>query len=109
MTTAMTEGRLSEIAASLGLAEKELMQEGVLALLRERKRQALQLRLEILARYGACSVSDLEDKIAAGQVVEHPAWEDLIVVENLDTYLEGLDGYLANLHLLEDDRPQRIH
>ena len=44
--------------------------------MREKKRQTLQLKLEILARYRTSSFNDLESRIARGQVVEHPAWEE---------------------------------
>lgn len=85
------------IAASLGLSENELLGQALVCLLHEKKRQALQERLEILAHYGATSVDDLESRIAEGTVVEHPAWEDLIVSENLDARIELLDRYLQGL------------
>jgi hypothetical protein len=37
-------------------------------------------------------------------VVEHPAWEDLIVAENLAARLEELDAQLASLQSTEGDR-----
>jgi uncharacterized protein YbbK (DUF523 family) len=76
---------------SLGLAESDLFQQALASLLREKKRQVLQHRLDILARYDAASFTDLESRIARGVVVEHPAWEDLIVAENLTARLEELD------------------
>jgi hypothetical protein len=102
VTTART--KINEIAVSLGLTETELFRQAMISFLHEKKRQTLQLKLEILARYGAGSVADLESKIAQGVVVEHPAWEDLIVAENLNARLGELDGYLANLRSAENDR-----
>jgi hypothetical protein len=87
----------SRIATSLGLSESELSRQALISFLREQKRQVLQLTLDILARYGADSVADLEGKIAEGSVVEHPAWEDLIATENLTARLEELDAYLDRL------------
>jgi hypothetical protein len=87
----------SQIASSLGLSESELSRQALVSFLREQKRQVLQLRLDILTRYGADSLADLESKIARGDVVEHPAWEDLIVSENLGARLEELDAYLDRL------------
>jgi len=81
-----------------------LLRRAPLSFLLEKKRQVLQLKLEILSRYGANSIADLEAKIAHGSVVEHPAWEDLIVAENLTTHLEELDAYLADLQSTETDR-----
>ncbi|MCW3130322.1 MAG: hypothetical protein N2V75_09540, partial [Methanophagales archaeon] len=49
----------------------------------EKKRMSMKDRLEILERYGVKSAKELEEKIKRGDVKEHPAWEDLITVENL--------------------------
>ena len=99
VTTTMT-----KIAVSLGLSESELFRQALVSFLHEQKRQVLQYRLGILARYGVDSTADLESKIAQGVVVEHPAWEDLIVAENLTARLEELDAYLDDLQGAEGDR-----
>ena len=98
----------TKIAGSLGLTENELFQQALVSLLHEKKRQVLQLRLDILARYSADSVADLESRIAQGTVVEHPAWEDLIVAENLAARLEELNAYLDDLQGAEDNRSGRV-
>ena len=87
----------AKVAELFGLTESELFRQGLISFMREKKRQTLQLKLEILARYGALSLEDLESRIANGQVVEHPAWEDLIVAENLTTRLHKLNACLAHL------------
>jgi hypothetical protein len=97
---ATTEARIAE---SLGLSEQELRQQALKSLLRKKKREMLQHRLDILARYGAESVEDLESRIAQGVVAEHPAWEDLIAAENLKVRLEELDAHLRDLQGAEDD------
>ena len=102
----MTVITATKIAASFELTESDLFQRALVSFLREKKRQVLQLKLEILARYGADSIADLESKITQGSVVEHPAWEDLIVAENLTTRLEELDAYLADLQGAENDRSE---
>ena len=94
----------TKIAASLGLNESELFRQALVSFLHEQKRQVLQLRLDILGRYGTESITDLESRIAQGIVVEHPAWEDLIVAENLAARLEELDAYLDDLQSAEDNR-----
>ncbi len=93
----------SQIAGFLELSTDDLFRQALISLLREKKRQVLQLRLDILARYGADSIADLESKIAQGLVVEHPAWEDLIVAENLTARLEELDAYHNDLQRIADD------
>ena len=87
----------AKIAELLGLTENELVQQALLSLLYEKKREVLQQRLDILARYGAGSLEDLESKIAEGVVPEHPAWEDLIVVENLSARVEELNDAISTL------------
>lgn len=88
----MTVASFSGIAASFNLSEGELRKEALASFLRERKRQVAQARFELLARYGAQSVMSLQAMIAEGVVAEHPAWEDLIVAENLTASLEELDA-----------------
>lgn len=85
------------LAQSMGLSESELMHRALTTFLQEQRRAVLQTRLELLARYGAKSVVELVAKIEAALVPEHPAWEDLIVAENLDARLEELDAYLRDL------------
>jgi len=87
----------AELAHALGVGEGELLKEAMRSLLFEKKREVLQTKIEILARYGAKSLNDLEAKIAEGEVSEHPAWEDLIVAENLDVRLGELDDYLRRV------------
>ena len=96
----------AEIAASLGLSESGLFQRALVSFLYDRKREALRHRLDILARYGADSLADLESKIAQGVVAEHPAWEDLIAAENLTAHLEELDAYLDDLQGTEENRSE---
>ena len=98
--------QVTQIASSLGLTENDLFRQALMSFLLERKRQTLQLKLEILARYSAESLAELESKIARGDVAEHPAWEDLIVAENLAARLKELDDYLDDLRSAEEYRPQ---
>lgn len=87
----------AELATAFGLSEGELFRQAFVSLILEKKRQVLQLKLEYLARYGVNNQTDLEMKIAEGEVAEHPAWEDLIAAENLDARLEELNAYLKDL------------
>ncbi|MCB0110904.1 MAG: hypothetical protein KDE53_33520 [Caldilineaceae bacterium] len=85
-----------ELAQSMGLSESELMDRALAAFLQEQRRTVLQARLELLARYEVKTVEELSTKIEEALVPEHPAWEELIVAENLDARLEELDAYLHN-------------
>ena len=86
-----------EIARSMGVSENELMHRALTTYLQEQRREVLKNRLDILARYGVRGVAELEARIANAEVPEHPAWEDLIVAENLGARLEELDAYLRDL------------
>ena len=67
MAIATARTKVNEIAVSLGLTEGELFQQALVSFLLEKKRRTLQLKLEILARYGADSVADLESKASPGK------------------------------------------
>jgi hypothetical protein len=73
--------------------------------LRVKQREYLRDRQDILARYGVESLEELEASIAQGAVAEHPAWEDLITVENLTVWLKELDAQLNNLRSEETSAP----
>ena len=53
----------AELAHALGVGEGELLKEAMRSLLLEKKRKVLQAKLEILARYSAKSLDDLETNL----------------------------------------------
>jgi len=85
-----------QIANTFGLSEPDLFQQALVSFLLDKKRQVLQTRLDILARYNVETHLDLEARIASGDVPEHPAWEDCITAENLTNHLQEIDVYLAD-------------
>ena len=99
---------LADVSSHIGMTEEEAIASGLESFLLERKRLILQERLEILARYGAASIEKLEAKIDEGEVPEHPAWEDLIVAENLVERAReiGLDFQRVQLAMLKDGGKQ---
>ena len=72
--------RLSKV---LGVPPKELVRKGLEELLEAQLRAGFAEIAEIKTRYEVKSVAELEKKIKKGTIDEHPAWEDLIVLENL--------------------------
>ena len=52
---------------------------------------------ELKVRYDVKSATGLEKKIQNGVVEEHPAWEDLIVFENLEERAKKIRKELAAL------------
>ena len=87
----ITKEIIKKIAEDTGISKEELTISGLLALLREKKRKIMVDRLDVLARYGATSAGDLEKKIKDGEIAEHPAWEDLILLENLEASIALID------------------
>ena len=88
---------IEEISQYVALDKDSLLEKGIESLLREKKRGIMLDRLGILSHYKVSSAEELERKIREGEIEEHPAWEDLITLENLDSVLKKINGYLANL------------
>ena len=87
----------NDIARSFGLTETELMEQALRRFLLEKRREILQERLGILVRYQVETIQQLEERIATGESIEHPGWEDLITVENLEASLEEINEHLRTL------------
>jgi len=87
----LTENILRKVAEDTGVSLDKLTASGLLALLREKKRKIMIERLDVLSRYGVLSADELDKKIKEGTVAEHPAWEDLTLVENLEAAIAIID------------------
>jgi replication initiation and membrane attachment protein DnaB len=88
---ALNEKIMRKIAGDTGISMEELTTSGITALLRERRRKIMLERLDILARYNITSPAQLENNIKEGDIAEHPTWEDLILLENLDEAINLID------------------
>lgn len=88
---------IDEIRRYVEMDRESLLERGVEALLKERKRNLMLERHQILFRYHVSKAVELEERIRSGDIEEHPAWEDLITLENLEDAIHKLDGYLRNL------------
>ena len=85
-TTAIVE----RISKALGVPPDELMRKGIEEFLEAQLRVCSAEIYEVKARYGVKSAGELEEKIRSGVVGEHPAWEDLITLENLEERIEKI-------------------
>jgi hypothetical protein len=56
-----------------------------------KKRMLQSERLEILSRYGVTTIEELKEKIESGEIQEHPGWEDLIELRNIETEIKEID------------------
>ena len=87
----VTEDVIKKIADDTGISVGELTISGLLAFLREKRRKVMMDRLEVLDRYNISSGEEIERKIKNGEIPEHPTWEDLILLENLESTIAQID------------------
>ena len=88
---------IEKIAIKEGVKKEELMVLSLIAYLNEKKKKCMEERLEILKRYNVNSAEELEEKIRKGELNEHPAWEDLITLENLEGMIKEISDDIQNL------------
>ena len=86
--------RLSKV---LGVPPEELVRKGIEEFLESQLRVCFAEIHEIETRYQVKSATELDKKIRKGAVAEHPAWEDLIVLENLEERAQKLRKELKAL------------
>lgn len=75
---------LERVSKVLGVPPNELVKKGLEGLLEAQLRICFAEINEVKTRYEVKSAIELEKKIETGDIAEHPAWEDLIVLENLE-------------------------
>lgn len=88
---------IEEISHYANIDKNVLIMKGIRSFLTDKKRDILLERLNILLKYDVISKEELEHHIEQGNVNEHPAWEDLILLENLESESEKINEYLRNL------------
>jgi hypothetical protein len=86
--------RLSKV---LGVPPNELVRKGLEQLLEAQLRACFAEIAEIKTRYEVKSAAELEKQIEKGTIDEHPAWEDLIVLENLEERAKKIRKELVSL------------
>ena len=94
--------RLSKV---LGVPPDELVRKGIKEFLESQLRICFVEINEIKTRYDVKTAAGLEKKIQKGAVAEHPAWEDLIVLENLEERAQKLRE--EQMALKKRDKEQR--
>jgi hypothetical protein len=82
--TAENAAIVERISKVFGVSPEELVRKGITEFLQAQLRTCFAEMLDIKTRYEVKSAADLEKKIRKGSIAEHPAWEDLIVLENLE-------------------------
>jgi len=88
---------IERVSKALGVSPDELVRKGVEVFLEAQLRACFAEIRELEVRYGVKSPSELEEKVRKGVIEEHPAWEDLIVLENLEERAEKIRKELKAL------------
>jgi len=88
---------IKEAEDVLGIPGEVIFREGVKKFLLSKVEENNSLIKSLKEKYGASGYLELEEKIRRGGVPEHPAWEDVILWEELSTHTEALQGLVRRL------------
>ena len=83
---------VEKISQKYSESAEEFIRAGVIMNLKEKKRLLQIERFEILARYQTSSAEELNQKITEGKAPEHPGWEDLIEIKNIEEEIKDIDN-----------------
>ena len=88
---------LNQIGLTIEMDINKLISEGIKSLLIQKRNDLMIYKLSVLSKYGNISKDELEHRVESGEIDEHPAWEDVIFLENIDSEMEKLDEYIENI------------
>ncbi|GJQ60593.1 MAG: hypothetical protein D8M57_20230 [Candidatus Scalindua sp. AMX11] len=88
---------IETIAKKYSMSTDEFISLGSKLALKEKKKNFQIEKIEILARYSTDTVNELHQKIKEGTVPEHPAWEDLIEIQNIEAEIKEIEGDIKTL------------
>lgn len=94
VSTAETVRHLSK---DLGINEDALIKESIIEYLKSKIKACMRDKLEIMSRYQVSSLDEFEKNVREGIIPEHPGWEDLITLENLETSINKLRKELSHV------------
>jgi len=83
--------QVEKISQKYAVSAEEFIRSGAIMNLREKQRLLKIERFEILSRYQASNVEQLNQKVAEGDAPEHPGWEDLIEVKNIEQEINEIE------------------
>lgn len=92
-----TLSQVEKISQKYAVSAEEFIRAGVIMNLKEKQRLLQIERFEILARYQASSVEELNQKVTEGKAPEHPGWEDLIEVKNIEQEIKEIENDIRAL------------
>ena len=91
---------IEKISKKYSLSTDEFILSGSILCLEAKKKQYSLDRFEYFSRYGVSSLKELESRIKTGSVPEHPAWEDLIEIENIESEVKEIENDIKSLQAI---------
>ena len=88
---------IERLSKKYAMSPEEFIKLGSTLAMKEKKRNLQIERVEILSRYEVNTVEELENKIKEGVVPEHPAWEDLIEIKNIEAEIREIESDIRTL------------
>ncbi|MBN2488107.1 MAG: hypothetical protein JXA98_03675 [Methanosarcinaceae archaeon] len=95
---------VKHVSSDLGINEDTLVHESIIEYLKSRIKACMADRLEVMSRYQISSLDEFESKVQDGTIPEHPGWEDLIILENLENTLNKLKMELSHVRDVSTSR-----
>jgi len=92
-----TLSQVEKISQKYAVSAEEFIRSGVIMNLKEKQRLLKIERFEILARYQSSNADELNQKITEGNSPEHPGWEDLIEIKNIEEEIEEIENDIKTL------------
>jgi len=88
---------VAHLSRDLGINEETLIREGIMEYIKSRIKACMGDRLEIMSRYQVLSLDEFEKRVQDGSIPEHPGWEDLITLENIENSMNILKMELSHV------------
>ena len=95
----MHKSLLSKLSKELELPEEKIIDKSIVVFLDKELRDASAEILKIKTQFNVSNPKELKNKIEAGKVAEHPAWEQLIYWDNLNKRIKVVDNWMQKLHI----------
>lgn len=86
-----------EAESLLGMPAEALLREALRQFLASKIDQNESMVRDLKEKYGVSGFPELEDRVRQGQLPGHPAWEDVILWEQLSRHTEALRGLIRRL------------
>jgi len=95
----MFEHVVKEAENILGIPGEVIFKEGLKKFLISKVEENNSLIQDLKKKYRTTGYLELEDKIKKGNIPEHPAWEDVILWEQLSSHTLKLQNLISQLEM----------